>query len=119
MNKEAARFADCVGAAFPGTKSRIQKRFVSYPVRSSVVSKQGSDKEKLGVQARNELNIPEDAKVVSAFGGSQGARTINRGVVDALPYLLADPNVYVIHGTGRQLVERNAATTVCPMFKSD
>jgi len=104
MNREAVRFADCVGTAFPGTKVAAKKEFVSYPVRSSVVSKQGVDKAQLRVQDRKELDIPEDAKVVFAFGGSQGARTINRGMVDALPYLLADPDVYVIHGTGRQLV---------------
>ena len=49
-------------------------------------------------------SIPSDAKVIFAFGGSQGARTINRGVIDALPFLLEDPNVWVIHGTGKQLI---------------
>ena len=41
--------------------------------------------------------------MIFAFGGSQGARTINRGLADALPLLLQDPNVYIIHGTGKQL----------------
>ena len=39
--------------------------------------------------------------MVFAFGGSQGARTINRAVVDALRYLLpCRDQVFVIHGTG-------------------
>ena len=37
------------------------------------------------------------------FGGSQGARTINRGLVNALKLLLKDEDVYIIHGTGKQL----------------
>lgn len=104
MNREGVRFADCVGTAFPGTAVPSKKKeFVGYPVRSSVVSSRVEDKEELQSKARAELDIPNDAKVIFAFGGSQGARTINRGIVDALPLLLADPNVYVIHGTGRQL----------------
>ena len=37
--------------------------------------------------AREQLGIPQDAKVVFAFGGSQGARTINRGIVDAIHFV--------------------------------
>jgi UDP-N-acetylglucosamine--N-acetylmuramyl-(pentapeptide) pyrophosphoryl-undecaprenol N-acetylglucosamine transferase len=104
MNRVAVRFADKVGAAFPGTKiPKTKKVFVGYPVRGSVVVERNSDKSKLRQQARKNLNIPQDAKVVFAFGGSQGARTINRGLADALPLLLQDPNIYVIHGTGKQL----------------
>ena len=105
MNKEAVRFADKVGTAFAGTENipDDKKVFVSYPVRSSVVVQRDSDKGELRRIARQNLQIPQDAKVVFAFGGSQGARTINRGIVDALPLLLEDPQVFVIHGTGKQL----------------
>jgi UDP-N-acetylglucosamine:LPS N-acetylglucosamine transferase len=104
MNREGVRFADCVGTAFPGTKVPSKKKeFVGYPVRAAVVSNKEQNKDALRQTAREGLNIPQTAKVVFAFGGSQGARTINRGVVKALPMLLSDPDVYVIHGTGRQL----------------
>jgi UDP-N-acetylglucosamine--N-acetylmuramyl-(pentapeptide) pyrophosphoryl-undecaprenol N-acetylglucosamine transferase len=104
MNREGVRFADCVGTAFPGTKVPSKKKeFVGYPVRAAVVSKKDQDKELLRRTAREALKIPHNAKVIFAFGGSQGARTINRGLVYALPVLLSDPDVYVIHGTGRQL----------------
>ena len=47
------------------------------------------------------LSIPEGRRVVFAFGGSQGARTINRALVDALAYLLPRRNdIFVIHGVG-------------------
>ena len=104
MNRVAVRFADKVGAAFPGTNIPKEKKvFVGYPVRGSVVVQRDSDKSELRKKARQNLNIAQDAKVIFAFGGSQGARTINRGIVDALPLLLKDPKVIVIHGTGKQL----------------
>ena len=96
MNREGVRFADCVGTAFPGTKvPSTKKEFVGYPVRSSVVSSSVENKEELRNRARADLDIPPDAKVVFAFGGSQGARTINRGIVHALPFLLAVVPVFL------------------------
>ena len=90
-------------AAFPGTKIPENKKvFVGYPVRGSVVVNEIQIRV-IRRKARENLNIPQDAKVIFAFGGSQGARTINRGLADALPLLLKDPNVYIIHGTGKQL----------------
>ena len=77
--------------------------FVGYPVRQRLVVDMSRDKESLKQESRERLNIPQDAKVIFAFGGSQGARTINRGIVDALPYLLSDPKVIVLHGTGKKM----------------
>ena len=104
MNQMAVRFADKVGFSFPGTQiPTAKKAFVGYPVRSTVISTEETNKDEDRKQAREKLGFPENAKIIFAFGGSQGARTINRGVVAALPILLADPLVYVVHGTGRQL----------------
>ncbi len=99
MNAVAARFADRVGVAFPETLPRLPLQngaVVGYPVRPRAVH---GDRD----EARRQLGIPADALVVFAFGGSQGARTLNRAVVDALPRLLADPSIWVIHGTGKHL----------------
>lgn len=102
LNKLAAGFADQVGVAFPGTSVDPRKKaYVGYPVRGSVVGSALGPGAR--AEAREKLGLPGDARVVFAFGGSQGARTINRGVVDALPALLADPSVHVIHGTGKRL----------------
>jgi len=99
LNALGASFADRVGVSFPETLASLpgdKGAYVGYPVRSAAT---GGER----AEARAELGIPEDARVVFAFGGSQGARTINRAVVDALPRLLEDPRVRVIHGTGRHL----------------
>ncbi len=102
LNKLVAGFADKVGVAFPDTPVAASKRaYVGYPVRGSVVSTDAGPAAR--AEAREKLGLPDDARVVFAFGGSQGARTINRGVVDALPRLMADPKVHVIHGTGKRL----------------
>lgn len=104
LNKMAARFADQVGVAFPETSvAKKKKAYVGYPVRASAVAGNGGGAHTLKEEFRLKHTIPHSAKVIFAFGGSQGARTINRGVVDALPVLLSDPDVWVIHGTGKQL----------------
>jgi len=50
--------------------------------------------------ARQALGIPPEKKVVFAFGGSQGARTINRALVGALPHLKERADLFIVHGTG-------------------
>ena len=103
MNRIAIRFADRVAYSFPGTELPADKsRFVGYPVREHIVSSVGVRTDEDRRVAREVLGLPKDAKVIFAFGGSQGARTINRGIVDALPMLLSDPDVIVILGTGKQ-----------------
>jgi len=97
MNKMAARAADAVCVAFSETMNTLPRGncyFSGYPVRQMAVL---GDKH----TARKTLGIPENAFTVFAFGGSQGSRTINRSLANAAPILLADPDIYVIHGSGR------------------
>ena len=97
MNKWAAVAADAVAVSFSETIKCLPKGkgfFSGYPVRNTISA---GDKE----SARHELGIPENAFVVFAFGGSQGARAINRALAGAAPELLKDPDVFIIHGTGR------------------
>ncbi|NOZ87081.1 MAG: UDP-N-acetylglucosamine--N-acetylmuramyl-(pentapeptide) pyrophosphoryl-undecaprenol N-acetylglucosamine transferase, partial [Deltaproteobacteria bacterium] len=99
LNLLAARFADRVGVSFPESLDFIDPAksvYVGYPVRKLAMGKDRA-------AARKKLGIPGGAKVVLAFGGSQGARTINRAVVDALPYLLQRNDIFIIHGTGKSL----------------
>lgn len=104
MIQMSIRFADIVAYSFPGTKiNKNKKRFVGYPVRESIVQKSLETKGQSKEAAREKLGIPAQAKFVLAFGGSQGARTINRGIVEALPSLLSDPDIYIMHGTGKKL----------------
>ena len=96
MIKLMGRFCDGVGTAYRSCLKYFpdKGRYVGFPVRSVFFT--GNREE-----ARKKLGIPNNAFVVFSVGGSQGARTINRAVVDALPHLKELKNLYFIHGTGK------------------
>ena len=97
VNRLAGRIADCIGVSFEASLRYFPPQkttWAGYPVRREIgaVSRDA---------ARASQGLPADAKVVFAFGASSGARSINRAVVDALPRLLARPDIHVIHVIGQ------------------
>lgn len=98
LNALMGRWVDRVLLTFPQTLSFFPGNgaVVGYPIRNSIVATPpGEAREKLS------FFVPPARQVVFAFGGSQGARTINRAIVDALPYLLPHRDrLFIIHGTG-------------------
>jgi UDP-N-acetylglucosamine--N-acetylmuramyl-(pentapeptide) pyrophosphoryl-undecaprenol N-acetylglucosamine transferase len=98
MVRAAMGLADTVAVTGPGVcvppEYQAKVRVVGFPVRDGLASGDPG-------ASRAALGIPPHARVVFAFGGSQGARTINRALVDALPRLLAREDVWVLLGTGR------------------
>lgn len=95
LNELVARFSDLVILSSAEAKKYIPKgAILGYPVRKNI-EKIPKDK------AKNQLNIPKDKKVVFAFGGSTGARTINRAVIDAMPIISEYDDIFVIHGIGK------------------
>ncbi|MBW1980600.1 MAG: murein biosynthesis integral membrane protein MurJ [Deltaproteobacteria bacterium] len=98
LNHLIGRRADQVLLTFPQTKHYFPRNsaVVGYPVRRSVTDKAGSvNKEKLP------FAVPAGRRVVFVFGGSQGARAINRAVVDALGHLgQRKQEIFIIHGVG-------------------
>ncbi len=103
MNRLAVGMADLVAVTFPETLSGVpdgRGLYVGYPVRASCAP---GDR----APARQKLGIPDHARVVFGFGGSQGARTINRAVVDAASELLTDPEVWILHGCGKPFGPQN------------
>jgi UDP-N-acetylglucosamine--N-acetylmuramyl-(pentapeptide) pyrophosphoryl-undecaprenol N-acetylglucosamine transferase len=62
-----------------------------YPLREEVLAASRA-------QGRKLFGIPADEPVLLAFGGSRGARSINRALLAALPRLLEE--MHVIHITG-------------------
>jgi UDP-N-acetylglucosamine--N-acetylmuramyl-(pentapeptide) pyrophosphoryl-undecaprenol N-acetylglucosamine transferase len=98
LNRFIGRRADRVLLTFPETKSFFPENgvVVGYPVRHSVTAIDGKER-----GASRPFQIPGGRRVVFAFGGSQGARTINRAVVDALAYLFPRRHdIFIIHGVG-------------------
>jgi UDP-N-acetylglucosamine--N-acetylmuramyl-(pentapeptide) pyrophosphoryl-undecaprenol N-acetylglucosamine transferase len=98
LNEVIGRWADKVLLTFPQTKAWFPRNsvVVGYPVRRSVTLEQRRKEE--GIPG---LPIPPGRRVVFVFGGSQGARTINRAVVDALGYLRPRRHeLFLVHGIG-------------------
>ncbi|SFM93973.1 glycosyltransferase [Thermodesulforhabdus norvegica] len=93
-NHALGRWVDVVFVSFPQTLRFFPKKGVysGYPVRKSIFSERATSLD---------LTIPKGRMVIFVFGGSLGARTINRALVDALPYLFPYRNrIFVIHGLG-------------------
>ncbi len=97
LNQLFGRWANYVFVSFKETLSFFPKNgiFTGYPVRLRVFS--STDDAQLDLKSK----IPENRKVVFVFGGSQGSRTINRALIDALPYLYPyRKKLFIIHGMG-------------------
>jgi UDP-N-acetylglucosamine--N-acetylmuramyl-(pentapeptide) pyrophosphoryl-undecaprenol N-acetylglucosamine transferase len=107
LNQLMARFADKILVTFPETLAKFPRNsaLVGYPLRKRIAKE--SREEAL---QKIDLKIPEGRKVILAFGGSQGSRTLNRALVDALEYLLPyRDRLFIIHGVGLfKTVEYNA-----------
>ncbi len=98
LNQVVGKLADRVFLTFPETLSSFPANglVTGYPLRRRI--KAVSRDEAI---ARLDFVVPEGRQVVFAFGGSQGARTINRAMVDALGHLLPyRDRLFIIHGTG-------------------
>ncbi len=76
-------------ASFPPEKTTV----VGQPVRREFAQASRED-------SRAQLGIPPDAFVLLMSGGSQGARTLNYSLLDALPALMAGPDMHIIHLCG-------------------
>lgn len=102
---------------FPGFTNRLLARFVKkiatsfeesakyFPNPSKVVvTGNPVRKDVITVRrdaARSKFGVPEGAKVVLVFGGSQGSQTLNRAVIDAATELTRNKDVLVILQTGK------------------
>ncbi len=95
--KTLARFSDCIAvtaeesrAYFPNARRVV---VTGYPLRAELTAWTRAE-------GRRHFGIDERERVVLVFGGSKGARSINRAVVESLlPALL--PRAHVIHITGQ------------------
>ncbi len=98
LNRLMGRFAHQVLVTFPETLEHFPTNgvLVGYPLRKRI-ARVGREEAK----QRAGLGIPEGRKVVLVFGGSQGSRTMNRALVDALGHLIPfRDQLFIIHGVG-------------------
>jgi UDP-N-acetylglucosamine--N-acetylmuramyl-(pentapeptide) pyrophosphoryl-undecaprenol N-acetylglucosamine transferase len=98
LNQFAGKLAERVFVTFPETLRYFPGNGIlsGYPLRGRIGTVDAA-------AARDALDfrIPEGRTVVFVFGGSQGARTLNRGLADALGDLIPHrERLFIIHGTG-------------------
>ncbi|WP_037075152.1 undecaprenyldiphospho-muramoylpentapeptide beta-N-acetylglucosaminyltransferase [Pseudonocardia spinosispora] len=97
-NKVGARFAARVLGAVPDNGLPGCEQ-IGIPLRREIT---GLDRAALRACARAHFGLPADGPVLLVFGGSQGARTLNTAVAEALGGLLAS-GISVLHGHGAGL----------------
>lgn len=112
-NRALARFASLVTVAYEQASSYFSRSRVvvtGQPVRRSIVTASRD-------RGRRRMDIAPDAIVLLALGGSQGADSINRALVDALPHLLSIEHLHIVHFTGASHFQRveaaSAAYSAC------
>jgi len=100
-NKILSFFAKKIFITFPITRKYFpeEKTYLTgLPLRSSLKERLNITKE----EARKQLNLPTDKKVILIFGGSQGAKKLNQ-TVNKLAELFKD--YFFIHIQGKHKVE--------------
>lgn len=97
-NRILSRWAACTAVTYEGSRQHLRRpervTLTGNPVRASVLAAEAS-------RGRELLGIPFDAPLLLVFGGSRGARHLNKVVVEARDELLAVPGCAVVHIAGR------------------
>ena len=93
--KVLAYFADCVAVSVPESRAYFSRNkhveVTGYPVRSDLTRWTRSE-------SRSVMNLSEDLPVLLVYGGSKGARSINRALIACLPEILTHTQVIHISG---------------------
>lgn len=93
-----SHFATRIGVSWPESIQSFpigKAVVVGYPVRKNLTRGDRSSAKKL-------LGFEHGTPIIFAFGGSQGARTINRAMASIIPALINNHHVGVILSTGNQ-----------------
>jgi UDP-N-acetylglucosamine--N-acetylmuramyl-(pentapeptide) pyrophosphoryl-undecaprenol N-acetylglucosamine transferase len=94
-NRLGAHFTTHVYTGYPDTKLR-NARYIGLPIRREIAD---LDRFALGDKARAHFGLRPDLPVLLVFGGSQGARSLNRALAGAVAAICA-AGVQVLHVTG-------------------
>jgi UDP-N-acetylglucosamine--N-acetylmuramyl-(pentapeptide) pyrophosphoryl-undecaprenol N-acetylglucosamine transferase len=107
-NRLASRWADRIAVSVPGSADRFRRpercAVTGNPVREDIAS---LDRSSLQAEARERFGLDPDRPTLLVFGGSQGARSLNRAIVAAHGQW-GDQDLQVLHATGRATHEPTA-----------
>jgi UDP-N-acetylglucosamine--N-acetylmuramyl-(pentapeptide) pyrophosphoryl-undecaprenol N-acetylglucosamine transferase len=94
-NRLGAHLTSYVYTGHPDTKLRNSK-YLGLPIRRQIAD---LDRFALGDKARAHFGLRPDLPVLLVFGGSQGAKSLNRALAGAID-AVRDAGVQVLHATG-------------------
>ncbi|MBY5163216.1 undecaprenyldiphospho-muramoylpentapeptide beta-N-acetylglucosaminyltransferase [Salsipaludibacter albus] len=104
-NQFAARWADRIAVTFPSSTARFGKRsrtlVTGNPVRDEILA---LDRDAVRAAARRRFELDVERPTVLVFGGSQGARSINRAIAKSAREW-GDLDLQIIHAAGTKLHE--------------
>jgi UDP-N-acetylglucosamine--N-acetylmuramyl-(pentapeptide) pyrophosphoryl-undecaprenol N-acetylglucosamine transferase len=110
-NRLGARFTENVVVAAPDTPLP-HARVIGIPLRREIST---LDRFGLGDKARSHFGLRSDLPTLLVFGGSQGARSLNREVSQAVPELRA-AGIQVLHIVGPKNASEPEATADDPAY---
>ncbi|MDX1509947.1 MAG: undecaprenyldiphospho-muramoylpentapeptide beta-N-acetylglucosaminyltransferase [Nitriliruptorales bacterium] len=107
-NRLASGWADRVAVTYPGSADSFRHpertAVTGNPVRKEMLSASGLDR----AAARESFGLKPDVPTLLVFGGSQGARALNRAIVASAPHW-GDLQVQILHAAGAALHREAAA----------
>ncbi|MEX2324669.1 MAG: undecaprenyldiphospho-muramoylpentapeptide beta-N-acetylglucosaminyltransferase [Nitriliruptoraceae bacterium] len=107
-NRIASRWADKVAVTVPSCSLRFSRpercAVTGNPVRDEILT---LNRDARRQQARERFGLRPDRATLLVFGGSQGARSINRAIL-AANHLWGDAELQILHATGRTTFESTA-----------
>lgn len=103
-NQFAARWADRIAVTFPGSAERFRQTervsVTGNPVRADMLN---LDRERERAEALRHFRLHQRRRTVLVFGGSQGARSLNRATVSSYTHWGDPSRVQILHAAGRTL----------------
>jgi len=107
-NRLASGWADRVAVTYPGSADAFRHperaAVTGNPVRPEMLAASGLDR----ASARETFGLKPEVPTLLVFGGSQGARTLNRAIVDSAPHW-GDLDLQILHAAGAALHREAAA----------
>ena len=113
-NRVAARWADRIAVTFPGSADGFghpeHVAVTGNPVREEMlVEARAGDRAEDQAEARRHFRLNPELPTVLAFGGSQGARSINNAMLQTVGLWSEPRRLQVLHAAGRNLHRETAA----------
>ncbi len=103
-NRFSGRWARHIAVSFPGSAERFSQPekvvITGNPVRDEMLA---LDRDALRREAREHFGLDPDALTLLVFGGSQGARSINRAITAAHGLWSAPDDLQILHAAGAKL----------------